>query len=499
MRTTHLLASLLAAASPLAAQYDFNLDKVTAGTLGQNLDLQIRNAPANMPCLLIPSFTAGPTPLALLDPIDPRALEVGIDLLGNLSAFLTSATGTGSLSTLIVNDPAFNGASLHWQAVTFPGTPTIIDKLSNPVVSQVGQVGVSSTVAAPLLAARAAATACWNRVRNAGAGDLLLVSGATTEFFQFRTLDSVAGPAMGTPRALHAAATLNDGRVLFTGGVDGTGAVTTSCEIYDPATNTFTPVASLNGLRAGHAAATLPDGRVLVAGGTTNFTDLTTAITALLNSTEIYNPATNTWAAGPAIGGRRLVPSLTRLSTGRLLLAGGIEVSLLFGIPIALTSTNKAQLFNPTNNTWSNAANMPVGRAYHQDSVVTLADGRVLLSGGVLVPDLLNAANAASIVNADVYNPVTNTWLATTMSRARTGHAAVRLPDNRVIVSGGAEGLVSAAVTIDAVATFDPTTNTWTDQAPMTVARAGHIAAVLPDGMLVLIGGNGTSSEAIHF
>ncbi|MCU0862776.1 MAG: hypothetical protein MUC36_03200 [Planctomycetes bacterium] len=498
MRKNHLLASLLAAASPLAAQYGFHLDKVTAGTLGQDLDLQVRNAPANYPCLVIPSFTAGPTPLSLLDPTDPRALEVGIDLLSNLAVFLTSPTGTGTLSTLLPNSPSFQGAELRWQAATFPGMTTTIDQLSNPVTSQVGQAGIPSALTSPLLVARAGATACWNRVRNGGAGDLLLVSGATTEFFQFRTLDAAAGPTMVTPRALHAAATLNDGRVLFTGGVDSTG-VTTACEIYDPASNTFTAVAGLTGLRAGHAAATLADGRVMVVGGTTNFTDLTTAITAVLNTTEIYNPTTNTWTAGPNIGGRRLVPSLTRLSTGRLLIAGGIEVSLLFGIPIALTSTNKAQLYNPTTNSWSNAPNMPNGRAYHQDNVVTLADGRVLLSGGVLVPDLLNAANAASIAGADLYDPIGNAWLGTTMSRARTGHAAVRLPDNRVLVSGGAEGLVSAAVTLAAVATFDPATNTWTDQAPMTVARAGHVAAVLPDGMLVLLGGSGTSSEAIHF
>lgn len=499
LQPSHLLASLLAAASPLVAQYDFNLDKVTAGTLGQNLDLQVRNAPPNFPCLVIPSFTAGPTPLSLLDPTDPRVLEVGIDLLSNVAVFLTSGTGTGTLSTSLPNNPSFQGAALHWQAVTFPGVTTTIDRLSNPVKAEVGQVGVSSALASPLLVARAGATACWNRVRNAGAGDLLLVSGASTEYFRFRTLDSEAGPTMVTPRALHAAATLNDGRVLFTGGVASGGAVTTDCEVYDPATDTFTAVASMAGLRAGHAAATLPDGRVMVVGGTTNFTDLTTAITAVLNTTEIYDPVTNTWAAGPNIGGRRLVPSLTRLSTGRLLIAGGIEVSLLFGIPIALTSTNKAQLYNPSTNSWSNAANMPVGRAYHQDNAVTLADGRVLLSGGVLVPDLLGAANATAINNADVYNPTTNTWLATTMSRTRTGHAAVRLPDNRVLVSGGAEGPVSAAVPLSAVATFDPATNAWTDQLPMTVARVGHTAAVLPDGMLVLLGGSGTSSEAIHF
>jgi N-acetylneuraminic acid mutarotase len=143
---------------------------------------------------------------------------------------------------------------------------------------------------------------------------------------------------------------------------------------------------------------------------------------------------------------------------------------------------------------------MPSGRAYHQDNQLTLADGRVMLSGGVLVPDLVNAANAASIANADLYNPATNTWTGTTMSRARTAHSAVQLASGRVIVCGGSEGLLSAPTAIDAVASFDPATNAWTDLAPLTTARAGHAAALLPDGLLVLLGGSGdTSGEALHF
>jgi N-acetylneuraminic acid mutarotase len=303
---------------------------------------------------------------------------------------------------------------------------------------------------------------------------------------------------MVTPRALHAAATLNDGRVLFAGGVDGSGAVTTTCEIYDPVANTFTAVASLLGPRAGHAAVTLADGRVMVAGGTTNFTDLTTAITNVLNTVELYNPATDTWAAGPVIGGRRLVPAMTLLNTNRILISGGIEVTVLFGIPIALTSTNKAQLYNPATNSWSNAPNMPTGRAYHHDNQVTLADGRVLLTGGVLVPDITTVANAASVANADLYNPATNTWTPTTMSHARTGHSATRLANGTVIVCGGAEGLVSAAVSLAEVASFDPATNTWTDLAPLTTARVGHTAVLLPDGLLVLLGPD-TTGEALHF
>ena len=499
MRHRLLVPCLFAAAAALPAQGDFDLDKVSAGTLGAPLTLQVRNATANMPCLVMASFTAGPVPIALIDPLDPRSVEVGLDLIDAWFLLATNGAGGVQFAVGLPNDPAFQGGVLHWQCATLPGVTTLFDELSNPLVVHLGQPSTSAALPNPLLAARAGATVCWNRLRDAGAGDVLLASGGTSEIVGFRSLASVAGPAMVTPRALHAAATLNDGRVLFTGGVDGTAAVTTSCEIYNPATNTFAAVAPLNGPRAGHAAATLPDGRVMVVGGTTNFTDITTAATGSLNTVEIYNPATNTWAAGPAIGGRRLVPSLTRLSTGRMLVAGGIEISVLFGIPIAATSTIKAQLYNPATNTWSNAANMPSGRAYHQDSQVTLADGRVLLSGGVLVPDLINAANSASIANADVYNPATNTWVATTMSRARTGHSATRLASGQVIVCGGAEGLLSAAIAIDAVARFDAATNSWVDLSPLTQPRAGHSAALLPDGHLLILGGGTTSGEALHF
>src|SRR5439155_24785251 len=111
---------------------------------------------------------------------------------------------------------------------------------------------------------------------------------------------------------------------------------------------------------------------------------------------------------------------------------------------------------------------------------------------------LVNAANAASIANADLYDPATNTWTAGTMSQARTAHSATRLPDGRVIVCGGSQGLLSAPVTIDAAASFDSASNAVTDPAPMTKARAGHTAAILPDDLLVILGGGGTSGEAMH-
>jgi N-acetylneuraminic acid mutarotase len=254
----------------------------------------------------------------------------------------------------------------------------------------------------------------------------------------------------------------------------------------------------MNNVRAGHAAVTLADGRVMVAGGTNNYVDLTTAVTNAINTVEIYNPATNAWTNAPALGGRRVVPALTLLSNGKVMVSGGVEVTLLFGIPVGVTSTNKTQLYTPSTNTWANGPAMPSGRAYHHESQVTLADGRVLMSGGVFVPDLINALNATSIAAADVYNPTTNTWVATTMSRQRTGHSATRLANGDVIVCGGAEGVVNSQIVINAVARFAPASNSWTDLPALVEPRAAHVARLLPDNSLVLLG-PGTTSELLHF
>ncbi|MFT4844097.1 MAG: hypothetical protein ACI8UD_003855 [Planctomycetota bacterium] len=493
----HLSLSILATAACLSAQGDFDFDKVTPGTLGGTLTLAVENAPASMPLLAMVSVTAGPTPIALIDPVDSRSVAVGVELLSNWSIQLTSAIGTATLNVPLPNLPTVQGYVFHWQAATLPGATTLFDQLSNPVTTHHVQVQTSAALPSTLLTARVAATICDIPSRPGG-GDFLLISGGSSEFFNFRTLDSEAGPAPSAPAALYAAATLNDGRVIFTGGLDGTGVTTTACEIYDPANNTFSVVAAMPGPLAGHSAATLADGRVMIVGGTNNFTDLTTAIAGVSNASFLYDPVADSWTSGPNIGGRRLVPALSRLSNGLMMISGGIQATVFFGIPIAVTSTTAAQLYNPLTNSWSNAASMPSGRAYHQDNQVTLADGRLMLTGGVLIPSLINVANAASIAGADIYDPVANSWQATTMLRARTGHSATLLPSGDVVVCGGSEGLLSAAVGLDAVSIFDPVNSTWTAIAPMVEVRIGHTGKVLPDGSLVLLG-PGTSGEAMHF
>jgi hypothetical protein len=103
-----------------------------------------------------------------------------------------------------------------------------------------------------------------------GDGRVLLIGhGAPAQLYdpESDTVTTV-GP-MVTPRYAHAAALLDDGRVLIAGGLDAESlTATASLEVFDPGTLTFEAVGSLSVPRWTPAATKLCDGSVLVSGGT---------------------------------------------------------------------------------------------------------------------------------------------------------------------------------------------------------------------------------------
>ena len=80
------------------------------------------------------------------------------------------------------------------------------------------------------------------------------------------------------------------------------------------------------------------------------------------------------------------------------------------------------------------------------------------------------------------------------MPVSRALHSATLLADGRVAVCGGAQGLLTAPVSIDDVHLFNPASNSWTNAPALTGPRASHTAQLLPDGTLALFGGQGTSN-----
>jgi hypothetical protein len=75
---------------------------------------------------------------------------------------------------------------------------------------------------------------------------------------------SITG-SMNEIRFDHTATLLKNGKVLVSGG--GTSHFLNSSELYDPSTETWTTTDSMLNKRQQHTACTLPNGKVLVRGG----------------------------------------------------------------------------------------------------------------------------------------------------------------------------------------------------------------------------------------
>ncbi len=109
---------------------------------------------------------------------------------------------------------------------------------------------------------------------------------ATGRFTQTASLKSA--------RMGHEATLLSDGRVLMTGGTSANrdARLFASTEIYDSATDAFTEAGDLSEARVDHTATLLPNGKVLVTGGY----GIKDSSSGLTSSAELYDPATNNFS-----------------------------------------------------------------------------------------------------------------------------------------------------------------------------------------------------------
>ena len=278
-------------------------------------------------------------------------------------------------------------------------------------------------------------------------------------------------------REQHTGTRLNDGSVLLVGGTTNRYA-----EVYDPLTGTSVLTGPMNVARFwDHSAVLLADGSVLVAGGYND--NYTTAYTnAWLNVAEIYDPATQQWSLTGEMVTHRLGQTMTRLTNGQVLVAGG---TYLTGGSLA-----NAELYDPNTGVWTATGSLQTHRYHHTATLLT--NGLVLVAGGSqgsLPPPY------AELASAELYNPGTGTWTNTgSLHIARADHTATLLPDGRVLVAGGGTEIYTAFRESEI---YDPATGTWSLAGLLHTPRLGPTSALLTNGLVLIAGGLGTNTHAL--
>ena len=227
--------------------------------------------------------------------------------------------------------------------------------------------------------------------------------------------------AMATSRGAHTAILLLNGKVLVVGGYNrNTGSAVSTAELYDPVAGTWTATGSLISARDNHTATLLLDGKVLVTGGAAD-----NLAYASLSSAEVYDPQTGNWKATATMNYARQYQTATLLPNGRVLVAGGGNLSYF---------DSSAEIYDPAAGAWTVTGSLAFARGIH--TATLLPDGRVLVTGGN--HNTQAASTIVPLASSEIYDPAGGIWLPTgALNNNRSTHTATLLPSGQVLITAG--------------------------------------------------------------
>ena len=277
--------------------------------------------------------------------------------------------------------------------------------------------------------------------------------------------DSGVG-SLAQGRWSHSATILEDGRVLVTGGHGTSSNALTSAEVYDPSTNAWSSAGDMADKHPeGHTTTLLPNGKVLVIGGK--------------KAPEVYDPSANSWSTTELLTDPRMRHTATLLDDGRVLVTGGRDMT-----KAGDQKLDSVELYDPSTGEWSLATPMLEERLDH--GAALLPDGKVLVVSKY-------GGNLSHESSAETYDPSTETWspAGAPLKERDSAFTITATADGKVIVTGGrifTRGRTQAHVMMSDVDIYDSSTGTWSVGAPMTEVRVKHAAVLLPDGKVLVVG-----------
>jgi hypothetical protein len=222
--------------------------------------------------------------------------------------------------------------------------------------------------------------------------------------------------------------------------------------------------------RQRHTATLLTDGRVLVTGGCS-----TSDCAGATNSAEIYDPTQDTWTAAMSMNTARMFHTATLLPTsGRVLVTGGCVDNSCLNPPSSMV-TNSTQEYDPANDVWVMSLVMGSKRFQHSATLLSTNPDIVLVAGG--------GDGSMQLASAELYSAG---WTPTgSMAQRRRAFSATQVIDGRVLAAGGYDG-----VSLNGAELYSPPpVGTWASAGTMSTPRDTPRAALLLSGQVLVVGG----------
>ncbi|HEX9998965.1 MAG TPA: discoidin domain-containing protein [Actinoplanes sp.] len=465
-----------------------------------------------------------------------------------LTLDLHESVTVGGLSYLPRPAASANGRIGKYKIATSPDGDTWTDRISDGVFAD--NPGLQTVLFPPVGARYVRLTAvseAGNRGPWSAAAEINLL-GPAGAVVPKRGTWSVP---VGFPLVPVAAAQLPNGKILtwsafqkdnYSGGTGGTVTAT-----YDPATGVVT---QRTVTQTGHdmfcpGISMLPDGRVLVTGGNNS------------EKTSIYNPATDAWTTGPNMKTARGYQASVTLGDGRVFTIGGswsgprggvngaphkageiwspsggwVALPGADALPMLTADANPNGDYRKDNHAWlfawsggkvlqagpsrkmnwydvSGTGSVAAAGTRGDDgdamngNAVMYDAGKILTIGGAPSYEQVGATANAYVLT--VAGSTVSTRKVASMANTRVFHNSVVLPDGKVVVVGGQNFAVpfSDNAAVLSAEMWDPVSESFTTMATATVPRTYHsVSLLMPDGRVFAGGGGlcGTGCSTNHF
>ncbi|MBY0399709.1 NPCBM/NEW2 domain-containing protein, partial [Myxococcota bacterium] len=277
--------------------------------------------------------------------------------------------------------------------------------------------------------------------------------------------------------------TLENGTIVASGGNPSD----RRASAFNPATRVWSPLTNMIDLRWYSVNATLP-----------NNTIFASFAKDAGNRTEVYNPISNTWAPRANASAQTQVDEQNSINaapnpTGSLVLEWLSHLAVTpQGDVLQAGPTPTWHRYDPMNGAQNVVLGQPIGDVARSfGNVVTYGPGKVMLVGGADLR-LSTPTSTAFAYLIDLNGPSPTVTPAAPMNFPRALSNTVTLPNGELIVIGGntVARQFDDTGSVLAAEIYNPTTNTWRVVDNIDVPRNYHSTALLlKDGRVLSAGG----------